>query len=186
MSCFYYDKDADKFFPHKDEYKACIEEDHAKALVQFKQPFSLFIAMQAERLFADCLWQVFELSSHFSSKLKILSLRGFTEISSLSVKKILTACTEIAHLDLSYNKLVDDECVAFIGKQYRETMVSLILRSCHSLTDEGIIAMCENFSDARSHRTLYKDPENDDQRYKEINKVDLSSKIGFLNVGDIK
>ena len=38
---------------------------------------------------------------------------------------MLKACTELAHLDLSYCKLVDDTCVGLIGKLLRFKMVSL-------------------------------------------------------------
>ena len=31
MSCFFYDKEAGIFRPHKDEYKPCIEEDNSGA-----------------------------------------------------------------------------------------------------------------------------------------------------------
>ena len=65
-------------------------------------------------------------------------------------------------------------------------MISLSLRSCHAVNDEGIIAMCENFSGAQAYRTQYPNPANDKERYAELNKIDLSSNIGYLNVADIK
>ena len=84
MSCFYYDKEAGIFRPHKDEYKPCIEEDNLSAPVQLNS-LSLFLAIKAEKLVTDCLWQVFQLSSHFNSRLRVLNLRGFTEMSSESL-----------------------------------------------------------------------------------------------------
>lgn len=113
-------------------------------------------------------------------------MRGYTEIASETVEKILTACTQLAHIDLGYCKKVDDKCVALIGKLFKDKLISLILRSCHSITDEGIINMCENFSDAQSHRKLFPQPKTDEERYKELNKVDLSSYLRFLNVADCK
>ena len=49
----------------------------------------------------------------------------------------------MAHLDLSYCKLANDETVFLIGSLYKETLVSLNLRSCHGLSDDGVINMCE-------------------------------------------
>ena len=92
----------------------------------------------------------------------------------------------MAHLDLSYCKQLTDECATLIGHLFWKTMVSLQLRSCHALTDEGIIGMCEGFSRAAKHRKIYKEPKNDDERYKEIIKLDMKSYLGYLNVGDIK
>ena len=46
--------------------------------------------------------------------------------------------------------------------------------------------MCENFSDAQSHRKNYRNPTSDAERYRELNKVDLKSYLQYLNVGDIK
>ena len=46
--------------------------------------------------------------------------------------------------------------------------------------------MCENFSDAAIHRKLYPNPANDDERYKELYKLELKSTLNYLNVGDIK
>ena len=46
--------------------------------------------------------------------------------------------------------------------------------------------MCENFSGAHEHRKKFPSPENDGQRYKELNKIDLWSNLAYLNLGDIK
>ena len=56
MSCFYYDKQSDAYIPHKPEYKPCIEADNTEAPINLMHPFSLLIAVQAEKLFSDCLW----------------------------------------------------------------------------------------------------------------------------------
>ena len=46
--------------------------------------------------------------------------------------------------------------------------------------------MCEKLSGANLIRKLYPEPEDDTQRYKELNKIDLYSNLAFLNLGDIK
>ena len=186
MSCFYYEKREDCFKPHKEEYKPCIEENKNKAPVKFKHPFSLILAVRADKLFSECLWNVFPLSSHFSGRIRVLNLRGYTQLKSEFLQSILRACTELTHLDLSYCKLVDDACVSLIGLLFKTKLLSLVLRSCHSVTDEGFIEMCENFSGAKAHRIMYPSPANDDQRYKELNKVDLTSYLTYLNIGDVK
>ena len=86
LSCFYYDKEAEKFMPHKDEYKSCVEDETViTALVKFPHAWSILVAIHSERLFTDCLWQAFTLSSHFSSKLRVLNLRGFTLLPSATL-----------------------------------------------------------------------------------------------------
>ena len=57
FSCFFYDKERECFTPHKDEYKACVEEDDSKALQRMREPaLSLLIGIGAEKLFEECLW----------------------------------------------------------------------------------------------------------------------------------
>lgn len=186
MSCFYYDREAGGFKSHKEEYKPCIEETSAKALIALKHPFSLLAGIKAERLFTDSLCELIPLSSHFHANLRVLNLRGFTELASVKVQRILKACSQLAHIDLAYCKLVDDECTGLIGELFRTKLISLVLRSCHTVTDEGIITMCENLSGAKEHRVLHPNPESDEDRYRELNKVDLTSHLAYLNIGDIK
>ena len=72
-------------------------------------------------------------------------------------------------------------------------MISLQLRSCSGVTDDGIIDMCENFSGAAEIRKAASEedggcqvPENDTQRYKALYKCDLKATLKHLNLGDIK
>ena len=86
MSCFYFDKENGKFTPHKEEYKSCCEDESLlKALVKFPVAWGIFVAVSADKLFTECLWQAFQLSSHFSSKLRVLNLRGFTQLKSSTI-----------------------------------------------------------------------------------------------------
>ena len=57
LSCFYYDKTTAKFVPHKEEYKPCVEDETViTALVKFPHPWSVLVAVHAEKLFTECLW----------------------------------------------------------------------------------------------------------------------------------
>lgn len=163
FSCFYFDKEQDCFVPHKEEYKACIEDaSDVKLVLKLREPpLSLFLAIQAGKIVEQCLWQAFPLSSHFGSKLRVLCLRGFQQIAASFLQQIFLATPEMAHLDLSYCKQVDDETVVLIGKLFRDTLLSLQLRSCHEVTDDGIIGMSENFSGAHEHRKVFPNPIND-------------------------
>ena len=180
--------------PHKEEY---VKEKQAKpdsiALQCLSRPMILLAAIQAEKLFTNCFSHAFILSPHFNSSLRILTLRGFEQLSKETLMQILFSCKELGHLDLSYCKQVDNEIVANIGEFFKKKMVSLQLRSCHKVTDEGIIDMCENFSGAKEIRRVAsfedgggKEPENDFQRYKPLNKCDLTATLKHLNLGDIK
>ena len=118
----------------------------------------LFCAIVAEQVFHDCLAHLFVLSSHFNSRLQILNLRGFAKLPKVTLLAVLSSCKKIAHLDLAYCKSVDDEVVTQIGHLFKDTIVSLNLRSCHAITDAGIIEMCENFSGAKAYRKEYPNP----------------------------
>ena len=69
---------------------------------------------------------------------------------------------------MSYCKQVDDDLVACIGTLFKKTIISLQLRSCHQVTDKGMIEMCERLSGADEVRKNApiedgggKEPEND-------------------------
>lgn len=147
---------------------------------------SLLTGVQAQMLFNECLSHIFVLSSNFSSKLCILNLRGFKDLQKSVLVKIVDSCSKVAHLDLSFNFEVDNEVIGLIGKKLANSLISLNLRSCHKVTDDGIVDMCENLSGAKEKRVQFPNPENDSQRWKEFRKDDLKSNLVFLNVGDIK
>ena len=88
--------------PHKDEYKPCQEPNSDKPITKLSCPLSLLVAIQAEKLFTECLWRSFELSSHFASALRVLCLRGFTDLSADSAMRLFKGCPVMTHLDLSY------------------------------------------------------------------------------------
>ena len=147
----------------------------------------MFCAIMAEKIFSDCFSHLFILSSHFNSRLRVMNLRGFSQLGKETLTAVLRACKQIAHLDLSYCKLVDDELIEEIGSLYKNTLISLSVRSCHQITDSGIIEMCENFSGAKALRKEFPNPKNDTERYKELRRLDLeTSTVQFLNIADIK
>ena len=72
-----------------------------------------------------------------------------------------------------------------IGTRFEKTLLSLELRSCYNLTDQGIIDLCEGLSGIKAKRGS-EVPEDERSRYKFFNKYDTTSSLKFLNLADLK
>jgi hypothetical protein len=78
-----------------------------------------------------------------------------------------------------------DDILREIGSRFEKTLLSLELRSCYGVTDDGIIDMCEGFSGIRALRGN-EVPEDERSRYKFFNRHDTTSSLKFLNLADLK
>jgi hypothetical protein len=72
-----------------------------------------------------------------------------------------------------------------IGTRFNKTLLSLELRSCYNLTDDGIIDLCEGLSGIKALRGNAV-PEDERSRYKFFNRHDTTSVLKFLNLADLK
>jgi hypothetical protein len=118
--------------------------------------------------------------------IRILNLRGLVSLSKDHlIHGIIKNCSQVAHLNLSFVKSVDDEVVEAVGIQFKASLLSLEVRSCGLLTDRGIILLCEALSGIREKRKGV-EPADDYARYRFFNDHPPDSKLKFLNLADLK
>ena len=72
-----------------------------------------------------------------------------------------------------------------VGIIFEKTLLSLELRSCRNLTDDGIMQMCEGLSGIKTLRNG-EIPADEGSRYRFFNRHDTTSVLKFLNLADLK
>ena len=82
-------------------------------------------------------------------------------------------------------KAVDDEVIEFLGAKFQKTLLSLELRACSSISDKGIINLCEGLSGIK-HMRNGQEPEDEHARYKSFNRHEATAILKHLNLADLK
>lgn len=94
--------------------------------------------------FIGCFCEVFQLSQKFS-KIRVLNLRGCDNqtVSKQKLNRILNACDQIAHLNLSFMiQQVDEDILCTVGERFQKTLISLQIRACQKVDDAAIVGLC--------------------------------------------
>lgn len=84
-----------------------------------------------------------------------------------------------------FTEYYSDTVADYIGSKFAHTLLSLELRACSSLTDTGIINLCEGLSGIKEKRNG-EEPADENHRYKFFNRHETSAHLKHLNLGDLK
>ena len=82
-------------------------------------------------------------------------------------------------------KLISDDVLEQVGIRFQHSLISLEVRSCSLLTDDGIVLMCEALSGIREKRNG-EEPADELSRYRFFNRYETQATIKQLNLGDLK